>query len=279
MEGPRIPQHDGYRPNSKPWKKFKTLKFNDKGEAKSEGDLSYPARHRAAWFAVDLPVPGEVDFRVEITPPGDAVNDMFDLGTEVLDSGYRMLVRKDNDEGDSQGELNKQLVIKDQPAGRYYVHLYLQGRLDTCDYILHAQMKSSAPAEVKSDFPAQVAFVPALPMVPVTDDTPKSYRPPSSVVVTTHRRPHTHTAAPPPPPPTPAVTARIISVSIVAGGTQITVSRGTKTGAAAGMKGQVSGVTNGAFTLANCNERACTATIPGVTPDQLKGSGKVTLGE
>jgi len=279
--GTQIPQHNGYKAATKqPWKKFKTLKFDEKGEAKVEGDLSYPAQHRAAWFAVDMPVPGEIAFRIEITPPGDAVNDAFDLGAEVLDSGYRMLVRKDNEEGDSQGDLNKQLAIKDQPAGRYYIHLYLQGRLDTCDYILHAVMKGSAPAEVKSDFPAQVAFVPALPMVPLTDDTPKNYHPPTTVVVTTHKLPPHHGPAPPPPPP-PATTlsARIISVSIVSGGTQITVGRGTSSGASSGMKGKINGVANGSFTLANCNERACTATIQGVTPDQIKGSGQVTLSQ
>lgn len=274
--GTQIPQHGGYKANAKPWKKFKTLKFDEKGEAKAEGELSYGQYRRSAWFAVDMPVPGEVDFRIEVTPPGDAVNDAFDLGAEVLDAGYRMLVRKDNEEGDAQGDLNKQLAIKDQAPGRYYVHLYLQGRLDTCDYILHAVMKGSAPAAVKSDFPAQVAFVPPLPMVPLTDDTPKNYHPPSTVVVTTHRIQH-KTTAPPPPPPATTLSARIISVSVSGGGTQITVGRGTSSGASAGMKGKINGVANGAFTLANCNERACTATLQGVTPDQIKGSGQVTL--
>ncbi|MEO8552293.1 MAG: hypothetical protein ABI678_20090, partial [Kofleriaceae bacterium] len=163
-----------------------------------------------------------------------------------------------------------------QLPGRYYVHLYLQNRLDTCDFILHAVMKGSAPAEVKSDFPAQVAFVPALPMVPLNDDTPKNYHPPTTVVVTTHRIPHSK-PTPPPPPAATTLSARIISVSIVGGGTQITVGRGTSSGATAGMKGKINGVSNGSFTLANCNERACTATIQGVTPDQIKGSGQVTL--
>jgi hypothetical protein len=276
--GPQIPQHNGYKANAKPWKKFKTLKFDEKGEAKVDGDLSYPAQRRSAWFAVDMTVPGEVDFRIEITPPGDAVNDSFDLGAEVLDAGYRMLVRKDLEEGDAQGDLNKQLAIKDQPPGRYYIHLYLQGRLDSADYILHAVMKGSAPAEVKSDFPAQVAFVPALPMVPLTDDTPKSYHPPTAVVtVTKHPVVHKGPAPPPPPPPVTTLSARIISVSIVSGGTQITVGRGTSSGAASGMKGKITGVANGSFVLGNCNERACTAVLQGVTPDQIKGSGQVLL--
>ena len=276
--GTQIPQHNGYKANAKPWKKFKTLRFDEKGEAKAEGDLSYPAQHRSAWFAIDLAVPGEVDFRIEITPPGDAVNDAFDLGAEVLDAGYRMLVRKDSDEGDAQGDLNKQFAIRDQPPGRYYVHLYLQGRLDTADYILHAAMKGSAAAQVKSDFPAQVAFVPALPMVPLTDDTPKNYHPPVAVVTVT-KRPHKGlTAPPPPPPPVTTLSARIISVAVISGGTQITVGRGTSSGASKGMNGKITGVANGSFQLSNCNERACTAVLKGVTPDQIKGSGQVTLG-
>ena len=61
-----------------------------------------------------------------------------------------------------------------------------------------------------------------------------------------------------------------------AGGTQITVGRGTSGGAAAGMKGSITGVPNGGFTLAACTERTCTATVP-ATPDQIKSSGQVVL--
>ena len=278
--GQQIPQHNGYKANAKPWKKFKTLKFDDKGEAKVDGDLSYAQQRRSAWFALDMPVPGEVDFRVEVTPPGDAVNDSFDLGVEVMDAGYRVLVRKDADEGDSQGDLNKQLAIKDQPMGRYYVHLYLEGRLDTAEYILHAVMKGSAPAEVKSDFPAQVAFVPALAAVPPNDDTPKNYHPPVAVVTTKHPIIKHGPTPPPPPPPATTISARIIGVSIVSGGTQITVGRGTSSTPPAntGMKGKVTGIGSaGTFTLGNCTERVCTAVIQGVTPDQIKGSGQVML--
>ena len=109
--GTPIPAHNGYKSDkAKPWKKFKTLKFDEKGEAKSDGDLSYRDMRRAAWFAVDTPINGELDLRVEITPPGEATNDAFDLGVEVLDPGFRMLVRKDLEEGDSQQDLNKTAI-------------------------------------------------------------------------------------------------------------------------------------------------------------------------
>ena len=34
------------------------------------------------------------------------------------------------------------------------------------------------------------------------------------------------------------------------------------------MKGKVSGLSSGSFTIASCNERACTATVS-ATPDQM----------
>ena len=44
----------------------------------------------------------------------------------------------------------------------------------------------------------------------------------------------------------------------------------------AGMKGKITGLPNGSFTLAACNERACTATVAATT-DQIKNAGSVTL--
>ena len=278
--GAQIPQHNGYKATTtKPWKKFKTLKFDDKGEGKADGDLSYPARHRADWYAVDLATASNLSLRVEITPPGDAVNDDFDLGFEVLDPGNRPVLRKDLDEGDSQHDLNKTAELKDLAPGHYLIHLYLQGRLDTTEYTLHATIKAAASAEYKSDFPALVAFVGPLPMVPVTDDTPKNYHPPTTTPVVVVKSHHPGPKPPPLPPPVTTVSARIIGVAVGSNGTTITVARGTASGAHDGQTGKVNGVPNGSFTLANCNERACTATLMGVTPDQIKGSGQVTLQE
>ncbi len=274
--GAEIPQHNGYKSaTAKPWKKAKQLKFDDKGEAKAEGDLSYPEMRRAAWFLADLPSNGDLDVRVEITPPGDAVNDNFDLGMEVLDPGNRSITRWDLEEGGEAGELNKVKNLKDLFPGKYLVHIYLQGRLDTADYVLHLAFHPTAAQLAKSDFPAQVPFTPALAMVPVADDTPKSYHPPAPVVVT-HTVHHKGPAPPPPPPPAQTMSARIIGLQVVSGGTQITVGRGTASGAAAGMKGKVNGVPSGGFTLTACNERTCTATVS-ATPDQIKGSGSVEL--
>jgi hypothetical protein len=275
--GTAIPQHDGYKSaKATPWKKARTLKFDDKGETKQEGDLSYPDMRRAAWFLADLATPGSLDLRVEITPPGDAVNDEFDLGFEVLDPGNRVVVRSDLEEGEGAKDLIKSRTLKDLVAGKYLIHLYLQGRLDTADYVLRASFKPSSLNDGKSDFPAQVKFVPSLPMVPLNDDTPKNYRPPNTTVVHASHKPITK---PDPQPAAATMSARIIGMIVVAGGTQITIGRGTASSppATAGMKGKVVGVPSGNFNVAACNERSCTAVLQGVTPDQVKSSGSVEL--
>jgi hypothetical protein len=278
--GPQIPQHNGYKETTtKPWKKVKTLKFDDKGEAKADGDLSYPDRRRAAWYGVDLATPSNLALRLDITPPGDAVNEDFDFGIEVLDPGNRPVVRKDLEEGDSQHDLNKMADLKDLQPGHYLIHLYLQGRLDTAEYTMHATLKAAASAEVKSDFPAQVAFVGPLALVPVTDDTPKNYKPPVTTPVVITHRPRGPTPPPPPKPPPPPTTtsARIIGVAVGSGGATITIAAGTSAGARNGQTGKVVGIPSATFTLANCSARACQATITGVTTDMLNRSGQVAL--
>jgi hypothetical protein len=269
--------HNGYKGKKpQPWKKAKTLKFDDKLEAKVEGELSYPDFKRAAWYVADLTQPGQLDVRLEITPPGDAVNDDFDLGLEVMDPGFRTIAKADLEEGEA-GDLTKTKSLLDLEPGKYYVHLYLQGRLDTADYVLKAVFKPMSTVG-KSDFPAQVAFVPTLPMVPLQDDTPKNYKPEKPTVVVTRKGPKGPPKLPEPKkePAAASLNARIIGMQVVGGSTQITVGRGTSGGAAVGMKGKIVGVPTGSFTLAACNERTCTATVA-ATPDQIKGSGSVVL--
>jgi hypothetical protein len=270
--GPQIPVHNGYKPKeAAPWKKPKALKFDDKGEAKAEGDLSYPDMRRARWYELNLPSSGQLTIGLEITPPGDAVNEDFDLGMEVLAPGYRVISKSDLDDEDAK-ELNKKKTLVELAPGKYLVHLYLQGRMDTADFVLRAAFKSTAAAEVKTNFPAEVPFVPVLAQVPLQDDTPRNYKP---VIVEKHGPKHTRPATPAPP-PAATVTARIINVQIVAGGTQITLGRGTTTGATDGMHGSIRGVASG-FQIGGCNDRTCTATIK-ATPDQIKTSDNmVTL--
>jgi hypothetical protein len=272
--GPQIPTHNGYKPKeAKPWKKPKALKFDDKGEAKAEGDLSYPDMRRARWFELSLPSSGQLTLTVNSNGPGDGVNDDFDLGMEVLDPSYRVISKSDLEDEDAHN-IDKKKTLVELAPGKYLVHLYLQGRMDTADFTLLAAFKPTAAAELKSNFPAEVLFVPVLPQVPLQDDTPRNYKP---VIVEKHGPRHAHTPAPVPAvAPAATVSARIINVQIVAGGTQITLGRGTTTGATDGMHGSIRGVPGG-FQIGGCNERTCTATIK-ATPDQIKSSDNmVTL--
>jgi hypothetical protein len=272
--GPQIPTHNGYKPkDAKPWKKPRALKFDDKGEAKAEGDLSYPDMRRARWFEVTLPSSGQLTLALNSNGPGEGVNEDFDLGMEVLDPSYRVISKSDLEDEDAHN-IDKKKTLVELAPGKYLVHLYLQGRMDTADFSLQVAFKPTAAAEMKSNFPAEVLFVPVLPQVPIQDDTPRNYKP---VVVEKHGPRHTRpTPAATPVAPVATVSARIINVQIVAGGTQITLGRGTTTGATDGMHGSIRGVP-GAFQIGACNERTCTATIK-ATPDQIKASDNmVTL--
>lgn len=279
--GPQIPLHSGYKTDKvKPWKKPKAIALDaEKQEGKAEGDLNYGEYKRAKWFSIDVPANGELDLRLEITPPGEETNEDFDLAMEVLDPGYRVISKSDLEDEDAH-ELNKVKTLYDLAPGKYLVHLYLQGRRDTADFVLRAAFKRTAAAEVKSDFPTKVAFIPPLPMVPLNDDTPKSYKPPTTAIVKIKKgTPRNTTPTPPKPDKTPVATAksaRVIGLSVVSGGTLITVGIGTAQEVAAGWKGKIAGV-QGGFTLSDCNERTCKATVA-ATPDQIKaGGGNVTL--
>jgi hypothetical protein len=280
--GPQIPAHNGYKSEKvKPWKNAKKLSWDEKSEAKAEGDLSYSDMRRAKWYLLDLPSPGELTLKLEITPPGDAVNEDFDMAMEILDPGNRVISKADSEEEDV-GELTKTRTLYDLPAGKYLLHLYLQGRMDSGDFMIRATYKSSGGgAEYKSDFPAQVAFLPPLPTVPIKDDTPIGWKAPTTEKVVIKKGPRG--PAPPPtekkPPPPPAGTeknARIINISVSGSNANITIGIGTDFGVAAGWKGKIAGI-NGTFTVGACNPRTCTATVA-ATPDQIKAGGSaVTL--
>lgn len=271
--GPQVPTHAGYKnEKAKPWKKPKVLQLDDKLEAKTDGELSYPGMTRARWFAIDLPANGELTLRLEITPPGEATNEDFDLALEVLDPGFRVISKSDLEESDA-GELTKTKTLLDLVPGRYLVHLYLQGRMDSADYILRASFRRTAAAEVKSNFPAEVDFVPQLPMVAITDDTPAGYKPKSTTVVKVIPR------GPRPPkeekkPVVSAIGARIINVSVGAEGTRLTIGRGTESEppVSDGMSGAITGIAGSSFKLQGCGPRACIGVVK-VTPDQIKAAG------
>ncbi len=269
--GPKVPMHSGYKSDtSKPWKKAKPLVLDEKLEAKADGELSYGDYRRARWYSIDLPANGELTLKLDITPPGDSVNEEFDLAMEVLDPGFRVISKSDLEEADA-GELAKTKTLLDLPAGKYLIHLYLQGRMDSADFELRVKFERTAPAEVKTTFPSEVEFVPPLALVPPKDDTPVTYKPPPTVVRTTVRRPRPTT---PEKPPAEVLTGRITAVSVVNNKTQITIGLGTANNARDGMKGQLKGV--GTFVLEGCTDRRCKAVLS-ATPDQVRGAGSTVV--
>jgi hypothetical protein len=270
--GPDVPVHSGYKSaKAKPWKKPKALAFDDKLEAKAEGELDYGDYRRARWYALDLPSHGELSLRLEITPPGDAVNEDFDLGVEVLDPGFRVISKSDLEDEDA-GELTKSKTLFDLVPGKYMIHVYLQGRMDTADYVLRATFKATASADVKTNFPADVEFLPSLAMVPLDDDTPKSYRPPTTVVTKVTRRPRKDPKVEKPDAPA-TISARIIGLKVAGGNVEITLGRGTASTPPAtdGMKAKVAGIA-GVVSIGSCSERTCKAVVQG-TPDQITKAG------
>ena len=75
--GTQIPQHNGYKANAKPWKKFKTLKFDEKGEAKADGDLVV---HDAKKLRVDARE--DTLLAAYLIDPGRAAYELDDLAAE-----------------------------------------------------------------------------------------------------------------------------------------------------------------------------------------------------
>lgn len=269
--GPKVPTHSGYKTDTaKPWKKPKALALDEKLEAKTDGELAYRDYKRARWYSIELPATGELTLKFDITPPGEAVNEEFDLAFEVLDPGFRVISKSDLEEADAY-ELAKSRTLVDLSAGKYLIHVYLQGRMDSAEYELRASFKRTAPAEVKTTFPAEVEFIYPLAMVPPNDDTPKTYKAPTVVKTTTVRRPRPKPADPKP--KAAPLTARIIGVLIVDNKTQITIARGIANEAFDGMKGQLKGF---GFTLSGCTERRCQAVLS-ATPDQIRSAGDTVL--
>jgi hypothetical protein len=268
--GTNIPQHGGYKsPKSKPWDKPKVLKL-DKNAAKTEADLDYGRYKRARWFAVDLPGSGSLDVKMEVTPGGpgsdeDLEQDM-DVALEILDAeSFNVLAKSDREAGDAH-ELKKQRVLKELPEGRYLIHVYLQGRLDSAEVELKVAF-ARGELPWKSDFPNQVAFIDDLAAVPPLDDTPEAEKP----------RPRPRPVGPRPPrPEEPAppssggsVQAEISDVQAKGGGTIITIAGGTSDGLANGFSGSIKGVRNSGFKLSGCSSSTCRATVK-AAPDDVR---------
>jgi hypothetical protein len=257
--GPDIPVHNGYPAKAKPWRKAAILELDEQNQAEADATVSYPKRERAKWFAVDLPASGELDVDLTVTPIGTSQKGM-DLAVEVLDEGFRVLTRADDEEDDA-GDDEKHRTLYELAPGRLYLHVYTQARLDEADFTLAITFRPVASVS-KTDFPAKVAYVGQLPLVPSKDDAP-------APAVVHHKCRGAGCGKKPPKPEAPvqkSLKARISAITTGGGGTQIKINRGESDGIAVGWKGQVvtkdgTKVPGGGFSVSKVSSSESFATV------------------
>lgn len=320
----KAPTHNGYAVGtsnqgpSRPWARAATVKLDSRGKLSAELALSYPERARAKWLSVDVPASGELTLTLDVFPTSSS---HVPVGLELYDGALKRVLGSDEAmaastpaeakakepdedgfvEATEESEVTTALDADDTAPqhtferlapGRYFIHLFVGRRLDAATVEMSGTFTAGAGPSVAAAnttlVVADVALTPALPLVPVTDDTPglrtrdksrdhdvrksdkKDARKPDKPV------------APDPAPATepapsgPPTTARIINVSVVSGGTEITINRGVDHGLQNGVAGAVVGIKQGAFTLARCAPRTCKATVK-ATAAELAGASKVTL--
>lgn len=296
--GAQVPTHDGYRERwVAGWKKPSALALDEDLEAEVDGELSYPKRQRARWYAVELPEDGKLDVQLRSArldmQAGEEdlvdVEDPFDVGVEMYDEDYKLLVRADRDEEDV-GERNKNRTVEELRKGRYLLHLFLQRRLDEAEFTLRVKFHR-ASLEPETDFPKRVAFVDLLPVVPAFDDAPEPERKPrcrgkrcrgsSSSSKPKNDKPRDTTPAA----STPVegvMKARIVVVrGQSSGGTEITLNRGSSQGVAAGWTGKVvtrsgTALDGGSFTISSVKTTTSKARVS-LSQDAVKQAGRVVL--
>lgn len=236
--GADVPEHNGYRSaRSRPWRKPTLLRLDDSFEAEVDDAVSYPRRQRARWYAVDLPSFGSMS--VSVSVPELAEDRDVDLAFEVLDEGYRVIAKADGrtDDADEEQKIRR---LRRLAPGRYYVHVYAQRRLDESDYTLQMSFKAEAGRE-PTNFPASVAYIGALPDVPLLDDAPAPEPPPPPKKCRGSRcKKRVAKVEEPAQPPPKSIRARIAGIVDSGGrGVTIRINQGANQGIEVGWKGTV----------------------------------------
>jgi hypothetical protein len=295
--GAKIPEHDGYRTaKAEVWETPQKLELDDELEAEVDSELSYAKRQRARWFALELPRAGELDLSLTFAPLGEVVNELdeddpFDVGFEVYDDHYRVLVRADKGEDDA-GERKKRRTLYELPRGKYFIHVYLQRRLDEVEYSLRLQFRAGEVDIASTDFPKLVAFVDPLPAIPEVDDAPRPEprcrgrncgkptprpRDPDRTDPEPEQEPKSQVVAV----PAGGMRARITGVRATGEGTRITINRGTAHGVAKGWRGRIvtkdsKSIPDGSFTIDSVKAQESTATVR-PTPDAVTSAANAII--
>jgi hypothetical protein len=283
--GTEIKQHGGYKsPKARPWEKPKALKL-EKNTAKAEADLDYQRYKRAKWFLVETPGSGALDVQMEVTPGGpgggggddeESEEQDMDVALEIIDGESFNVLAKSDLEAEDAHELKKQRVLKDLPEGKYLIHVYLQGRVDTADVDLKVSF-TRGDLPWKSDFPNQVAFVDDLAAVPPLDDSPEPVVVKKKKVTRVRTTTTTTTTTKPDPKPTGfSVQAEISDVQPSGSGSIITIAGGTSDGLNNGYAGSIKGVRGSSFKLSGCGPSTCRATVK-AAPEDVRGASGVLI--
>jgi hypothetical protein len=305
--GSKVPKHNGYKTKS-PWKKAKPIALDDKLQGTAKGELDYADYKRAKWLYVDVPEDGDLNLALAFTPTDDAGDST--VAMEVLDPGWNVISEdedaplvapekeksddgeeegeedededeeEDDDDSGSGGDTQKVRSLSKLTPGRYHVHLFLVGRTDSAEYELTVGF-APVKAAIDTGFPKDVAFAPALPIVPPEDDAPFEKEEPKKGKGKGKGKGKPKDKEPEPEPEpvsTGAVKALVISANASSsGGTDISINAGTDAGLAAGRKGSLAGVKNGSFTLSSCSARTCKATVKASIDEVNKSSMSVTI--
>ena len=233
--GADVPEHNGYKSaRSRPWRNPTVLRLDDSLEGEVDDTVSYPKQQRARWYAVDLPSFGTLQIQVSVAELSD--ERQVDLAFEILDEGYRVVARADRHQDDA-GDEQKIRTLKGRGPGRFYVHVYAQRRLDESDFTLELQFKPQATVR-KSSFPATVAFIGALPDIPLRDDAPA----PQPVVKKckgSRCKKRVARVEEPAQPPPKAIRARVAGIVDSGRGVQVRINQGANQGIEVGWKGTV----------------------------------------
>jgi hypothetical protein len=233
--GPSIPSHKGYPVGEKaPWSKAKRIILDDQNKGDTDGTLDYPKRQRAAWYSVVLPTEGSLTVTMTQDPLANKAT--TDVEVEVLDEGFNVVAKGDDDEGETKKE---RVVAKARP-GKSYIHVFTRGKLDRADYTIKVAFKPVVVDDPRLKFPYNVPMPEQLAAVPTQDDTPGKPKPRGN------GKPRDPKPRDPKPDATDdgggtgkKATARIAEYSEEGGSVRIVLNKGEDNGIVVGQKGYI----------------------------------------
>ncbi len=247
--GPSAPLHNGYRKkHTKPWLKAKIHSFDEAGEIEIDSKVSWAKRRRARWYAIDVPVFGDLSVTLRSEQIGES-SDEFDLAFEVLAENGKILLVADKEEDDA-GEEEKERALAEVDPGRYLIHVFLQSRLSAATFNLRVKFVPGVQPD-DSTFPREVAYIGNLPAVPPVDDAPP---PVVKRKCKKGKRCKRVVTRAPPPSAGKSVRVRITGITASERGSRIRIGAGKNKGITKGSRGAViskggSRITNGGFTV------------------------------